>query len=184
MLPPTMAAAALRRPQRRQVKGERLAQGLMELTDEMKAAVGSTGPPSTSEVTTTDIRLFARAVGYRSPIYYDEEEAKQQGHRALPAPPGYYGRAVPNPTRDRAAAQPRAGQVQSPFKRNLNGGSEVEPLRQVYAGDVLTSVTTLIDLQIVPSRAYGQMMIRTSETVITNQDGEVVARTRGTGISY
>jgi hypothetical protein len=30
----------------------------------------------------------------------------------------------------------------------------------------------------------GQMLIQTSETVYTNQDGDVVAKTRGTGISY
>ena len=66
----------------------------------------------------------------------------------------------------------------------LNGGTEVEPVAQIYAGDVLTSVSSLTSVELLPSRAYKRMVVRKTETVYTNQDGEVVARTRGTGISY
>lgn len=149
----------------------------------MKAAIGTSGPPSTSEVAATGIRMFARAVGYRDPVYYDVEAARAKGHRDIPAPPGFFGTPIFNPTR-RAEGGQRAGQFASPFKRNLAGGTEVSPLKTVYAGDVLTAVTTLASLEIVPSRAYGELMIRISETVYTNQDGEVVAKTRGTGLSY
>ena len=42
---------------------------------------------------------------------------------------------------------------------------------------------SLADLQGAVGR-LGPMLIQTSETVYTNQKGEVVAKTRGTGISY
>ncbi len=158
-----------------------MAEELTELTEEMKAAIGSTGPVSSYEVTTQGIRTFARAVGYRDPVYYDEETAKARGHRALPAPPGFFGMPKFNP----AAPRARGGQgFQSPFRRALNGGSEVEPLEQVYAGDELEAVTTLADLALRKGR-LGPMLIRTSETIYTRKtDGVVVAKTRGTGISY
>ncbi|MEX2228509.1 MAG: MaoC family dehydratase N-terminal domain-containing protein [Dehalococcoidia bacterium] len=155
---------------------------LTDLTDQMKAAVGSTGPTVTYEVTTLGIRTFARAVGYRNPIYYDEAEAKEKGHPALVSPPGYYGMPVFNPLHQQARG-PRAS-FDTPFKRNLNGGTEVEPLAPVYAGDVLEAVTTLANLTLTKGR-MGQMLIQTSETVYTRKsDGKAVAKTRGTGISY
>ncbi len=158
-----------------------LADEVMELTPEMKAAIGKGGEPTTYEVTTLGIRTFARAVGYKNPIYFDDEEAKKKGHPALVAPPGYFGMPVFNPFKQ----SNRRPDFESPFKRNLNGGTAVEPLERVYAGDILEAVTTLTNLEIVPSRAYGQMMIRTSETVYTRKsDGKVVAKTRGTGLSY
>ncbi len=50
------------------------------ITDEMRAVVGVENPDGTAEVTTTGIRMFARAVGYDDLIFYDEDEAKKQGH--------------------------------------------------------------------------------------------------------
>ncbi len=161
----------------------------VQVTDEERAAVeemqkdvGQPGRPVTYEVTSTDIRLFARAVGYRDPIYFDEEAAKQKGHRALPAPPGYHGRPVFNPFAEggRGGMRERSG----PFPRGLNGGTEVEPIQRIYAGDTLTGVSTTTSVDLLPSRAYGRMVVRKTETVFTNQNGEVVAKTRGTGISY
>jgi hypothetical protein len=153
---------------------------LPDLTPEMKAAIGKPGAPVTYEVTTLGIRTFGRAVGYKNPIYFDADAAKKAGHKDLVAPPGYYGMPVFNP---HASTGPRAD-FESPFKRNLNGGTEVSPLERVYAGDVLEAVTTLVDLKLDRGR-LGQMLIRTSETVYTRKsDGKVVAKTRGTGLSY
>ena len=154
---------------------------LTDLTDEMKAAIGQSSPATTYEVTTQGIRTFARAVGYQNAIYFDDEAAKARGHRALPAPPGFFGMPKFNP----AAPRARGGRgFQTPFRRQLNGGSEVEPLEQVYAGDELEAVTTLADLALRKGR-LGPMLIRTSETIYTRKtDGVVVAKMRGTGISY
>ncbi len=154
---------------------------LVNLTDEMKAAIGTSGPATTYEVSAQGIRTFARAVGYQNPVYYDEAAALDKGHQALPAPPGFFGMAIFNPFAERPRGAPPFA---SPFKRVLNGGTEVIPLEQVYAGDVLQAVTTLANLELRKGR-LGQMLIRTSETVYTRtSDGAMVARTRGTGISY
>jgi hypothetical protein len=155
---------------------------LADLTDEMKAAVGTSGPATTFEVSAQGIRTFGRAVGYTDPIYFDEEAARNAGHRALPAPPGFLGMPIYSP-KTPPTAPTRTG-FKTPFKRVLNGGTEVEPLETVYAGDVLEAVTTLARLELRNGR-IGQMLIRTSETLYTRRsDGAVVARTRGTGISY
>lgn len=151
-----------------------------QLTDEMKAAIGKSGDPSSYEVTSQGIRLFARAVGYRNPLYFDEEYAKSKGHPTIIAPPGYFGVVVWDPRRGQAG--PRR-MYESPFSRNLNGGTEVEPIQHVYAGDRLTAVSTLANLEGAVGR-LGPMLIQTTETVYTNQNGVVVAKTRGTGLSY
>ena len=156
---------------------------LTELTDEMKAAIGTRGPTTVYEVTTQGIRTFARAVGYRDPVFYDEDEARKRGHPALLAPPGFLGMPRFNPFAPRVEGGGRAA-FRSPFRRVLNGGTRVEPLQQVYAGDVLEAVTTLKNLELRDGR-LGKMLIRTSETVYTRRaDSAVVARTTGTGISY
>ena len=153
---------------------------LPDLTPEMKAAVNRPGAPTTYEVTTLGIRTFARAVGYTNPLYFDEGAAKAAGHKALVAPPGYLGMPVFNPN----ATAGRQRDYDSPFTRNLNGGTGVFPSERVYAGDVLDAVTTLVELKLERGR-LGQMLISTSETVYTRKsDGKVVAKTRGTGLSY
>jgi acyl dehydratase len=146
----------------------------------MKAAIGKSNDPVTYEVTTQGIRLFARAVGYRNPLYFDEEYAKSKGHPTIAAPPGYFGVQVWDPRR--TGGGPRR-LYESPFTRNLNGGTEVEPIKHIYAGDTLTAVSSLADLQGTVGR-LGPMLVQTTETVYTNQKGEVVAKTRGTGLSY
>ena len=161
-----------------------MAEKLSELTDEMKAAIGSSGAPVHYEVTTQGIRTFARAVGYTDSIYYDEAEAKTRGHRALPAPPGFLGMPGFNPAPAKSGEGARRPAFRMPFKRMLNGGTEIEPIAQVYAGDELEAVTTLTNMELKDGR-MGQMLIRTSETVYTRKsDGAIVAKTRGTGISY
>lgn len=153
---------------------------LPDLTPEMKAAIGKPGAPTTYEVTSLGIRTFGRAVGYKNPIYFDAAAAKAAGHKDLVSPPGYFGMPVFNPN----AATGRAADFETPFKRNLNGGTGVFPLERVFAGDILDAVTTLVEMKLDRGR-LGQMLIRTSETIYTRKsDGKVVAKTRGTGLSY
>ena len=67
------------------------------VTDGMRAMVGVEGPPMTLEVEKTNCRMFARSVGYRDPIFYDEAAAKARGYRSIVAPPGFMGTPVFNP---------------------------------------------------------------------------------------
>lgn len=65
----------------------------IELTDEMRAAVGQ--PEKwTYEVTTTGVRGFARGVGYQDRVYFDQDAAAEAGYESLPAPQCYLGTPV------------------------------------------------------------------------------------------
>ena len=153
------------------------------ITDEMRASIGVEGPPTTLEVEKVGIRMFARAVGQNDLIFYDEAYAKSKGHRSLVAPEGYFGTPIFNPN----AAPSGAG---TQLDRNgrqarvLNGGSEYEYTGiDICAGDVLTSVTKIVDISERQS-SLGMMMITRRETTYTNQNGEIVARSYGTGLQY
>ena len=153
----------------------------LELTQDMKDAIDREGDPVLYEVTTLGIRTFARAVGYTNTKYYDEDAAQAAGHSALPSPPGYLGMPIWNPNKE-PSRQPT---FNNPFTRNLNGGTQVQPIEQVYAGDVLSAVSRITNLTLSPSKSLGKMLIRETETVYTRQsDGVVVAKTQGQGISY
>jgi hypothetical protein len=134
-------------------------------------------------------RMFARAAGYEDPVYYDRDEAKRRGYRDLPAPPGYLGTPIFNPAlADPTFRAPRGAQagVRPPYTLVLNGGIGVEYTgADICSGDVRTRVAHLESLveRYSPTLA-GPMLVQTTATRYTNQDGEHVATTRGTGLSY
>jgi acyl dehydratase len=157
------------------------------ITDAMRAAIGKQSEPVTMELDRTSVRMFARSVGHTDPIYYDVEEAKKAGYRDIPAPPGYLGTpvfslATSDPTTGRRVG---AGELPAarPLTRRLNGGTEIEYLADICAGDVLTATTALADVQ-ERKGSIGDMLISTSKTTYKNQRGEVVAIMTGTGIRY
>ncbi|MCC6959051.1 MAG: MaoC family dehydratase N-terminal domain-containing protein [Dehalococcoidia bacterium] len=156
------------------------------ITDEMRATIGKESDPTTSEVDRTAIRMFARSVGHTDPIYYDEAAAKAAGYRDVVAPPGYLGTPVFNPN----APSRRGGggmfggpEPGRPLKRILNGGTEIEYLEDICAGDVLTSTSHVANYEETKG-SIGDMLITTSKTVYKNQLGKVVAIMTGTGIRY
>ena len=153
------------------------------ITDEMREAVGKEGEPMTLEVEKTGCRMFARAVGHTDLIFYDEEYAKSKGHRSIVAPPGFLGTPVYNPRGSRVAGEGAAFRFNIPYKRILNGGTEVEYVDTVYAGDVLTATTKLTGFT-ERVGSVGPMLITSRETTYTNQEGRVVARMRGSAIQY
>ena len=159
------------------------------LTDEMRAQVGVEGAAATHEVTTTGVRMFARAVGYSDRVFYDREEARRRGYRDLPAPPAYLGTLVFDPsTPDRTWGRPEgfAPRLDLPYKRILNGGTDIEYFDQeICAGDVLTVRMQIENLNERYSKALGgPMVISVSATTYRNQDDHVVAIMRGTSIAY
>ena len=154
------------------------------ITDEMRAAIGVEGEPYTLEVDKTSVRMFARAVGYTDPIFYDEEFAKSKGYRSLPAPPHYLGTPIFNPAAsDATSGAPRGRRrFESPFKRGLNGGTDIEYFDTICAGDVLMATSKISDIA-ERRGSLGPMLITTTETTY-KRDGKVVVITRNTGIQY
>jgi hypothetical protein len=160
------------------------------ISDEMRAAIGVESEPWVVEVDKTAVRMFARAVGYRDPLFYDEEFAKSKGYRSLPCPPHFLGTPVFNPgTSDATFGAPRRGNrdFNIPYKRRLNGGTDIEyytaaPSEAICAGDVL-SATSRVGSFTERVGSLGPMLITISETVY-RRDGTIVAIARGTGIAY
>ena len=158
-----------------------------ELTDEMRAHIGTPGAPWTHEVTTTSVRAFARGVGYTDPVYFDEEAARAAGYRGLPAPPTYLGTAIFIPGRSHEIfSTPVEGQphIEHGLKNILDGGSETEYFETICAGDTLTAVTRVAGLDVRESKSVGTMLIATTEATYTNQEGKVAAIQRSQVIFY
>ncbi len=152
------------------------------ITDEMRAGIGREGPPTIREVDRTGIRMYARSVGHTDPIFYDVEAAQKRGYRDLVAPPGYLGTPIFNPRGDTEAPAPR--RRPGGMTRGLNAGNEYEYLEVICAGDVLESRGRTVDIQ-ERTGSIGPMIITSSETVYKRlSDGKIVAKARGTGISY
>ena len=152
------------------------------ITDEMRAVIGQESAPVTFEVDKNSCRMFARAVGYSDPVYYDEAAARSAGYRSIPAPPGFLGHPVivpgqPNPLA--AAYSP----FDTPLKRRLNGGTDIEYLADVCAGDVLTATAKLVDVS-ERQASIGLMLITVTEFTYRDQADKIVAKVRATGISY
>ncbi len=156
------------------------------ITGEMRAAVGVESEPYPVEVTTSHVRLFARAVGHTDPVYYDEDAARAAGYRNLPAPPGYLGTPIFDPTKcDPTFGAPRRG-VRSfhvPYRRVLNGGTEIEYHDTICAGDrlMMSSRIASFDEKV---GSLGPMLITVTETLYRDEAGKLVALMRGTMIQY
>jgi hypothetical protein len=169
-----------------QIREEAMAQSF-ELTDEMRSHIGEESEPSTNEVTTTSVRAFARGVGYTDPVYYDVAAAKQAGYRSLPAPPAYLGTPVFVPGRSSdtfsGPLTARRG-VQHGLKGLLDGGTETHYYGDICAGDTLTVVSKLANLEVKESKSLGKMLVTTQESTYTNQDGKRVAVQRWQSIFY
>jgi hypothetical protein len=158
-----------------------------ELTDEMRAAIGSESPAWTYEVTSTSVRAFARGVGYTDPVYFDVDAARKAGYSDLPAPPTYLGTPVFIPGRSSDTfTVPSEGQptVKHGLKGLLDGGTETEYFGDICAGDTLRVVNRLENLEVRESKALGKMLITTQRTTFTNQHGKVVAVQTGQAIYY
>ena len=159
------------------------------LPEEVTKFIGKSMGKSVFQVEKEPIRRFADSVDDSNPLYWDEEYAKKSRYGSIIAPPGlicapwYSGRPVPWGKRgavsDEAVARPDL--AKAGYGRVLDGGVEWEFFVPVRAGDTITAESIIKDIMEREGRS-GKMAFMITETTYTNQNGEVVAKTRGTSI--
>lgn len=158
------------------------------IPDETRAMIGELlSAPVSETISALRTQQFAHAVEDLNPIYFDEEAARAAGYRTLVAPPTYLNYVV-------AANQPvsemrtdglfRGGgpRIALNVKRVMFGGNEWDFLAPAYVGDTITVETRLRGLE-QKEGGSGPFVLQTVETTYTNQEGDVVARSRGLSIA-
>jgi acyl dehydratase len=156
------------------------------ITDEARAQIGQVSRRVSGVVVLREVQRFAAAVGDRNPIYFDDPAARAAGYRGIIAPPLSIPHVV-HGVADLAALRvdgiPEGGRrVPLRVNRMMYGGEEVEFLAPAYPGDTLTAETRLASLE-EKEGSRGPFVLSTMETVYTNQDGDVVMKTRSFSIA-
>jgi hypothetical protein len=146
----------------------------------MRSLVGQDWPSTVHEVDRSGIRMWARAVGFDDPVFYDEQVARDRGLVDLPAPPGYLG--TPQFLPGAPEPGPPIRGLNPALTRSLNAGTHYEYLAAIHAGDVLEATTRIVDLK-QRHGSIGPFVLITRETTYA-RGGEVVARVRATAINY
>jgi 3-methylfumaryl-CoA hydratase len=157
------------------------------ITEEARAMIGKEWDPITKEVYEKEIRRFCYAVGDLNPIYLDEEEAKKSNYGDIVAPPMFYD--IPTVQEFPLDGLKEDGMPKTLFNlplkatRNMAGGKEVEFFKPMRPGDKITQVGKIVDMY-EKRGASGPLVFTIYEFRYTNQDGELVAIERLTGISW
>jgi acyl dehydratase len=142
-----------------------------------EAIVGMEFPSFEFFIERGKIKEFARAMGDKNPLYFDEELAKSMGFRSIPAPPTYttsFLHQVPDEDFLLRMMQDMGINVAT----SVHGESEFEYLAPICAGDVLTVKMTIKDVYSKEGKRGGKMNFITAEATYTNQDGELVEKDR------
>ncbi|WP_242345049.1 FAS1-like dehydratase domain-containing protein [Anaeromyxobacter terrae] len=136
-----------------------------------RSLVGRESEPVEQEVERSAIRRFAEALGDPNPIYQDEAAARAAGYPALVAPPTF---AVALAANDRFRHSLDLG-----TRSILHSEQQIEYARPLVAGDRVTVVTRVADVQERPG-ASGPMDVLVLEDEARDDKGEWVFRSRAT----
>ena len=157
------------------------------ITDEARALIGKETEPVTGEVYAKDIRRFCYAVGDLNQLYLDEEYAKQTSVGGTIAPPLFFDiPTTPEFPRDQLKkdGMPRKGlMAQIKATRAMAGGNEVAFFKPIRVGDRITRVSKIAEIYEKEGRS-GLLVFTVFEHRYSNQDGDLVAVERLTGISW
>ena len=143
------------------------------MVDFDRGVLGVESAPIHYDVEKGAIRKFVEAIGDPDPIYRDEKAAQAAGFKTIVAPPTFL-------CTFRAQELPDLKIVFGGRVR-LNGGNEYEYYKPVYAGDIITVTAKYANVAERTGRT-GKMVFVFTDLTFTNQQGEVVATGRNTGI--
>ena len=136
-----------------------------------KSLIGRESEPVLHEVEKGAIQRFVEALGDPNPIYVDEDAARAAGYRALVAPPTFPAVLAMN---ERFRHSLDLG-----TRSLLHGEQQIEYGRPILAGDRLTVVSRVADVQ-ERAGASGPMDILVLEDEGRDPQGALVFRTRST----
>lgn len=154
----------------------------------VKQMIGKKSTPRIYEVTRLDIRKIADASGNRDPLYWDDDYAATTRYGGMIAPPDFFGWPLkwePEqtfPNSNELSEYMFKELTKAGYNRAINAGMESEFYRPVRPGDTLVMVSEIIALEEKVGKTGGNMLISTVETIITNQNGDLVARQRESAI--
>lgn len=162
------------------------------INDEIRSWIGRKGTSSTAAFTAEGIRQYATAVGIGGvdPLFVDEDFARGTPYGGVVAPFLYF--SVPFSALQHASqlkedgipagAIGNAPRPPIPLPRTMAGGTEVEYLRPIRPGDVLTQQSKISDIT-ERQGSSGPLVFTTTETTYRDAAGEPVVIVRSTTIS-
>ncbi|MBL4583259.1 MAG: MaoC family dehydratase N-terminal domain-containing protein [Pseudomonadales bacterium] len=152
------------------------------LTDELMAWVGRESAPKTAQVTERDLRRFATAhtLWEPNPLHFDKDAAAKTPFGGTIAPFLSYGNSFSEfphvsvlggdgHSRKVAPKQPTLTPP-LPLPRAMAGGTEVEYIRPIRAGDTITQQSKLVELTEKLGKS-GPLVFVTTATTYSNQNG-------------
>ncbi len=157
------------------------------LNDEILSWVGREGPVVTAEVTQRDIERYAHAVDNHNPLFLDEETARESPFGGLIAPFLFYPIPFIRPLRhdelqeDGLPSEDAELKPPIPLPRDLFGGQEVEYVRPIRPGDVLTRRSRISSIEERRGRS-GPLVFVETEMTYHDSGGELVLTVRSTTI--
>ena len=176
------------------------------LTDEIRALIGVTGEKVEASlwgIEREDLRRFTQAIMDPDPRYWDEEFARTTKFGGIVTPPiycTYLSRKTPpgaddpitrafreNPESDgiggvdadRRGALPS---IPTSLKRIMNAGNEIEVRKYPTLGDRIFSQAKIADIKERVGRDGSPILFITTETVYTDQHGEVLCILRASSL--
>ena len=157
------------------------------LNDEILSWIGHEGPVETAEVTQRDIERYAYAVGNLSPLFLDEEAAKASPFGGLIAPFLFYPIPFIQPRRhedlqeDGIPGGDGEAKPPIPLHRDMFGGQEVEYVRPIRPGEVLTRRSRISSIE-ERRGSTGPLVFTETEMTYYDAGGELVLTVRSTTI--
>lgn len=168
------------------------------LTEEIMSYIGRQGPIHKGVVSEREAERYATAVALQEPhpLYVDADAAGSSPFKGKIAP--FYFYSVPfsrmlhhsqlgedglgRPGKGSGSSESSSLNPPIPLPRTMAGGTEVEYMRPIRAGEELTSQTRLADIVEKQGR-QGPLVFTTTETVYRDAEGEPVVIVRSKRIS-
>ena len=140
-----------------------------------RSTKGLSFAPVTVQIERDRIRFFAKVLEATDPVHYDVEAARAKGYPDLVAPPSFFMviEATANEELQRKGQVSAIERVGSDFKYLLHGDEQYEYHGSLYAGDVVTLTTSVIDFY---DKKGGAMEFATLRSVVEHRDRGVLIR--------